>query len=94
MEAGFDVPVGYIYSVAERQRHPVTIGPDLLRRVAEAADAIRLLLAAVRLPLARNDARCRKCSLRDDCLPDLTDGRPNRSPVNLFTPRPLGTWRD
>ncbi|MET8311653.1 Dna2/Cas4 domain-containing protein [Micromonospora sp. NPDC005173] len=30
LESGFDVSVGYIYSVAERRRHPVTINPDLL----------------------------------------------------------------
>lgn len=94
IESGFDVPVGHIYSVAERRRHPVVIEPELLTRVVEAADAIRRLLASVRLPVARNDARCRGCSLRDDCLPDITDGRSSPASVDLLTPRPLGTWRD
>ncbi|WBB78154.1 CRISPR-associated protein Cas4 [Micromonospora sp. WMMD882] len=94
IEAGFDVPTGHIYSVAERRRHPVTIDAAILTRVTEAADAIRRLLASVRLPVARNDTRCRRCSLREDCLPDITDGRTKAAPVDLFTPRPLGPWRD
>jgi CRISPR-associated exonuclease Cas4 len=93
LEAGFDVPTGYIYSVAERRRHPVPITTDLLDQVTRAAAAVRALLAAATLPTARNDARCRKCSLRDDCLPELTDGRRRTTP-GLLTPRPLGPWHD
>ncbi|WP_428963012.1 CRISPR-associated protein Cas4 [Micromonospora fluostatini] len=94
IEAGFDVPLGHIYSVAERRRHPVTIDTDILTRVTTAAHAIRALLASVRLPTARNDSRCRRCSLRDDCLPDITDGHHRRPPTDLFTPKLLGPWRD
>ncbi len=93
IEAGFDVPHGYVYSVAERRRHPVPIDDEALARVVAAATAIRKLLHAASLPLARNDTRCRRCSLRDDCLPEVTDGHPQR-PVDLFQPRPLGEWRD
>jgi len=93
IEAGFDVPTGYIYSVAERRRYPVPITPDLLDRVARATVAIRDLLAAETLPEARNDTRCRRCSLREDCLPELTDRRRQAVP-DLFTPKPLGRWRD
>lgn len=93
IEAGFEVPIGYIYSVAERRRHPVTINDELLGRAVAAAEAIRRLLTDRRLPIARNDARCRNCSLRDDCLPEVTDGRTGAVP-DMFTPRPLGSWRD
>jgi CRISPR-associated exonuclease Cas4 len=93
LEAGFDVPTGYIYSVAERRRHPVPITADLLDRVVRATAAIRELLAAPHLPPARNDARCRNCSLREVCLPELTDRRP-QTMADLFTPKPLGRWRD
>jgi CRISPR-associated protein Cas4 len=93
IEAGYQVPVGYIYSVAERRRHRVTIDPALLHRVAESAGAVRRLVREQALPPARNDTRCRSCSLRDDCLPDLTDGR-HRPATDLLTPRPLGRWRD
>ncbi|WP_028564900.1 CRISPR-associated protein Cas4 [Salinispora tropica] len=93
LESGFDVPTGYIYSVAERRRHAVPIDADLLDRVVAAADAVRRLLDTPTLPTARNDARCRRCSLREDCLPELTDGRQQTTP-DLLTPQPLGQWRD
>lgn len=92
IESGFEVPVGYVYSVTERRRYPVNIDADLIARVAEAAAAIRVLLDEQRLPVARDDARCRKCSLRDDCLPEVVAG--DEQAVDLFTPRPLGRWRD
>ncbi|WP_027660978.1 CRISPR-associated protein Cas4 [Salinispora fenicalii] len=93
LEAGFEVPTGYIYSVAERRRHAVPIDADLLDRVMAAADAVRRLLDTPALPTARNDARCRRCSLREDCLPELTDGR-QQTTHDLLAPRPLGQWRD
>jgi CRISPR-associated exonuclease Cas4 len=93
LEAGFDVPTGYIYSVAERRRHAVPIDADLLGRVVVATVAVRRLLDIPSLPAARNDARCRRCSLREDCLPELTDGL-RQATSDLLTPRPLGQWRD
>ena len=87
------MPTGYIYSVAERRRYPIPITADLLERVACATVAVRDLLTAVTLPAARNDTRCRRCSLREDCLPELTDQRRQAVP-DLFTPKPLGQWRD
>jgi CRISPR-associated exonuclease Cas4 len=93
IEAGFGVSVGYIYSVAERRRHPVPITRQLLDQVIDTTLAVREVLLSHSLPPARVDARCRKCSLRDDCLPELTDQLPRVSP-NLLAPRPLGTWRD
>jgi CRISPR-associated exonuclease Cas4 len=92
IEAGFEVPIGYVYSVAERRRYPVSIDADLVTQVAEAAEAIRVLLDEQRLPAAHDDARCRKCSLREDCLPEVVAR--GESAVDLFTPRPLGRWRD
>jgi CRISPR-associated exonuclease Cas4 len=91
-EVGFAVPVGYVYSAADRRRHEVPISEELLDRVRRAASAMRALLAQERLPRAWNDARCRRCSLRDDCLPELT-AHPGAT-VDPFVPRPLGTWRD
>ncbi|GAA0917708.1 CRISPR-associated protein Cas4 [Nonomuraea longicatena] len=92
VEAGFTVPAGYIYSAAERRRHEVTIDPALTDAVLQAAERMRRLLAADRLPPAHNDRRCRRCSIREDCLPEVTGGE--RRPTDLFAPRPLGTWHD
>jgi CRISPR-associated exonuclease Cas4 len=92
-EAGFAVPVGFVYSATDRRRHQVVVSEALLERMRQAIEAMRALLAQHILPPARNDTRCRRCSLRDDCLPELTHGHGART-VELFTPRPLGSWRD
>lgn len=91
-EAGFDVPEGYIYSAADRQRHLVPMSDELFGQVRQAADTMRALLTATALPAARHDRRCRRCSLRDDCLPELTEQQ--NTVIDLFAPRPLGAWRD
>lgn len=92
-EAGYRVPRGYVYSASDRRRHEIAITDELIQAMAAAAEDMRALLAANRLPVARNDRRCRRCSLRDDCLPELTQTRTWAS-ADLFTPRPLGTWHD
>jgi CRISPR-associated exonuclease Cas4 len=91
-EAGYRVPAGYVYSVADRRRHEVLISEGLISRTLAAARRMRALLRQDRIPAARNDWRCRRCSLREDCLPEITCTP--RHPGALFTARPLGTWRD
>jgi CRISPR-associated exonuclease Cas4 len=91
-ESGFDVPAGHIYSAADRRRHQVAITAELLDRTKQAAELMRTLLTQERLPPARNDGRCRRCSLRDDCLPEITG--PTRQTADPFTPRGLGAWHD
>ena len=91
-ETGYQVPVGYVYSTADRKRHEIPITPGLLARTLAAASRMRALMRQDRLPAARNDRRCRRCSLRDECLPEITCTP--RHPSDLFTPRPPGTWRD
>lgn len=91
-EAGYAVPVGYVYSAAERRRHEVAIDDALVERTLAAVRAFRAVVAAQSLPTARNDSRCRRCSLRDDCLPELTYKRSTTSEVDLYKPRPLGRW--
>jgi CRISPR-associated exonuclease Cas4 len=92
IDSGFEVAVGYIYSGADRRRHQVAITEQLLARVTSAAEAMRALYTQARLPSAHNDRRCRRCSLREDCLPELTDHADTE--VDLFAPRAVGAWRD
>jgi CRISPR-associated exonuclease Cas4 len=91
-EAGYDVPVGYVYSAVDRRRHEVPISSPLLDRMRRAADAMRVVLGQDRLPPAPNDRRCRRCSLRGDCIPELTYRASHG--LDLFRPRSLGAWRD
>lgn len=92
IDTGYEVPLGYVYSGADRRRHPVEITEHLLTRVTAAAESMRALYTQDRLPPAHNDRRCRRCSLRDDCLPELTDH--TTTGVDLFTPRAAGAWVD
>ncbi|MEV0648295.1 CRISPR-associated protein Cas4 [Phytomonospora sp. NPDC050363] len=91
-EAGYTVDHGYIYSTSQRRRHHVDITPELVARAITAATAIRRLLASQQLPPAVNDQRCRRCSLKEECLPELTQ-HPTTT-IDLFRARPEGTWRD
>jgi CRISPR-associated exonuclease Cas4 len=92
IEAGFVVPHGYIYSAADRRRHEVPMSSDLFDQARHAAEAMRELLGHATLPAARHDRRCDRCSLREDCLPELTQRR--STGVEVFQPSPLGDWRD
>jgi CRISPR-associated exonuclease Cas4 len=92
-EAGYQVPVGYVYSASDRRRHEIPITDELIEAMSSAAEDMRALLAADRIPAARNDRRCRRCSLREDCIPELTHTA-TAPDADLFAPRPLGAWRD
>lgn len=91
-EIGYQVPAGCVYSASDRKRHEIPITADLLTRTLAAVYRMRELMHQDRLPAARNDRRCRRCSLHDDCLPEIT-WKP-RHPGDQFAPRPPGTWRD
>ncbi|MGW4116880.1 CRISPR-associated protein Cas4 [Actinosynnema sp. NPDC004786] len=84
------VPYGLVFTGRDRRRHEVTVDDDMVREVADTADAVRALLDTGTLPPPVNDARCHRCSLRPGCLPDA----PQAPHQDLFTPRPHGDWRD
>lgn len=85
----FDAPVphGVVFTGRDRRRHEVTVGPELTERVATVAEEVRSLLDGGKLPAPVLDARCRACSLRPGCLPEVTV-----HPPDLFRPRPVGDW--
>jgi CRISPR-associated exonuclease Cas4 len=84
LEEMFAVPVprGAIFHHGSRRRREVTVTPVLRRAVADAVAGVRAMLCARKLPAAVNDARCDKCSLRESCLPGVTD-RPDRAALIL-----------
>ena len=67
---GHAVPHGAIYHASSHRRREVAITPALRAKVIETAEAIRVMLAAGRLPPPVNDARCRECSLKEICQPE------------------------
>ncbi len=71
---GVAIPEGAIYYHASRHRETVPLDAALRERTEGAIAAIHTMLAEHHLPTAPNDARCRKCSLIDSCLPEVTAG--------------------
>jgi CRISPR-associated exonuclease Cas4 len=68
---GQPVHHGAIFSHAQRRRLEVAIDSHLRARTLTVVAEIRAMLQQQTLPAAVNDARCRDCSLRDLCLPDI-----------------------
>ena len=62
---------GAIYHVSSRHRREIEITDELRRRVEETAVAIRAMVESGVLPPPLNDARCRECSLKRRCQPEL-----------------------
>ena len=66
------VPEGALYYATSKRRRVVTIDDGLRLRVHEARDAVAALLAAGRLPPPTRDVRrCKGCSLRERCQPEV-----------------------
>lgn len=82
------VPQGAIYHASSRRRRVVEITSDLRQSVLETADAIRAMLASGVLPPPVNDQRCRECSLKDACQPEVVaeHARQDALLANLFRP--------
>jgi len=85
---GRPVPAGAIYHASSHRRREVAITDELRRLVAATAAAIRDMLAAGVLPPPVNDARCRECSLRAICQPELVAARADHAIAlaQLFDP--------
>jgi CRISPR-associated exonuclease Cas4 len=83
---GIPVPRGAVFHHGSRRRREVAITSDLRLAVGEAVSAVRAMLRGRQLPPAVNDRRCDKCSLRESCLPAVTDrpGRAGRVVQSLF----------
>ena len=72
---GRPVPAGAIYHASSHRRREVPITAELRGLVAETAEAIRAMIGSGVLPPPVNDARCRECSLKEICQPELVAGR-------------------
>lgn len=72
---GRPVPTGAIYHISSRRRREVAVTPELRRLAQATAEAIRAMLGDGTLPPPTNDARCRECSLKDICQPEVLADR-------------------
>lgn len=85
---GVAVPEGAIYHVKTRRRRKVIFTPQLRQLTLRTVDSVRKLLTDETLPSAVRKLQCGGCSLRDLCLPELTQdgGRISVAHRALFTP--------
>jgi CRISPR-associated exonuclease Cas4 len=72
---GRDVTRGAIWLHGTKRRHEVTITVSAMAAVLGYAAVIRERRRQAGLPPPVHDARCRDCSLADECLPDLVSER-------------------
>lgn len=68
---GKPVPVGALYYATSRRRRVVPITADLRRLVEQVTSAVRSQIDRGDVPPPENDARCRQCSLIEQCQPSL-----------------------
>ncbi len=79
--SGRPVPHGAIFHATSRRRREVAVTPELRRQVEYMVGAIRQMLASGRLPPPVNDARCRECSLKEICQPEVLADRARQEAV-------------
>ncbi len=72
---GVEVSAGAIYYAKSRRRREVIFAEPLRERTRSVILATRQLIDKGQVPVLRPEPRCRKCSLRPACLPEVT-GRP------------------
>lgn len=72
---GRPVTKGAIYHASSHRRREVEITAELRSLVVETANAIRAMLASGQMPPPVNDQRCRDCSLKEICQPELVAAR-------------------
>ena len=66
---------GAIYHHGSRRRREVAITQALREKVEETVNAIRAMMESGKLPPPSNDARCRECSLKEICQPQVLMGK-------------------
>jgi CRISPR-associated exonuclease Cas4 len=85
------VPRGAVYSHRTRRRHEIEIDAELRRQTIAVIEEIRALLRSQRLPPVLNDPRCRRCSLKDACLPHVIGERARLRGLQSVLFQPWGT---
>lgn len=85
---GRQVSRGAIYHHSSRRRREVEITPALRAEVQRIVPLIRAMLHSPRLPPPLNDQRCRHCSLKDACQPEMVAERRrlHRLRASLYVP--------
>lgn len=72
--SGASIPHGAIMFIKARKRRIVVFDEALRAETVSAVERLRALIRDQRLPRAQFGPKCRHCSMRPVCMPELTDG--------------------
>ncbi len=77
---GLAVPAGAIFYGASKRRRDVAFDPSLRASTIASVERFRALVAGSITPRAAPEPKCRSCSLRASCMPEVTcvPGRASR----------------
>ena len=73
---GLDIPKGAIFHAASKRRREVEFVNSLRRLTEQAIEAVHQLIEEGKVPQAVHKPQCSKCSLFDNCLPEITSAPP------------------
>lgn len=68
---GGSIPKGAIFFIQDHRRDEVELTESLRADVRKAASALRQMMTEGKIPPAVKSAKCRKCSMIDDCMPGV-----------------------
>ncbi len=82
-----NIDKGALYWHGSRERKEIELTDALKTQVRELAEAVHKMIAENRIPPPVNDERCRDCSLREACMPEVVDNKmkAKRAVNDLFT---------
>jgi CRISPR-associated exonuclease Cas4 len=72
---GVKIDKGALYWHGSRERKEIALTDALKAQVREVSKAVHRMIAQSIVPPPVNDERCRDCSLREACLPDVVDDK-------------------
>jgi CRISPR-associated exonuclease Cas4 len=75
---GAAVPMGAVFHAASKRRREVPFDEPLRMLTRQTIEAVRVMLASRQVPPAVLKPRCDGCSLRDTCMPEITQ-QPDRA---------------
>ena len=85
---GKTISKGAIYYHSSRRRREVEFTAELRAAVEGSTDAIRKMMRDKALPSPVNDSRCRRCSLKESCMPAVVGEQARAAALlrDLFVP--------
>jgi CRISPR-associated exonuclease Cas4 len=72
---GVKIEKGALYWHGSRERKEIQLTASLKEQVEKIAEEVHRMIFEKRIPHPVNDERCRECSLREACMPEIVDNK-------------------